>query len=390
MAKAAQFESDSFVGQKPDMAPSMAHLTLSEELSGSTVSLNKRSMVLDEDRFEEQFLRCNICRDRFCNEMLPKMLPCHHSFCQSCIENLFLIATEQRHNFHASIRLPISAPASAVNVSCPTCRSNFIATDENIRKLPTDHRVVQLMDFVHHTERYTVTFCSKHNIQPLNFFCEPCIKPVCRDCTVLDHKESEGHLVMDLDEAMNKYKPVLDNAISEMDSECIMIDEKRIVLDSVVKNLEKVKADLLMEVKSCMAKMRELIDERERVLQAKIESETEIEQGKLLEKSDLLDSRRKVLVQQADRLRQAKADSNVEEMFRIHQEVREYRAGQPIKIREVDDGLMTSFQLNTRDEPMLASRINNFGDVVTKVETTSSRIKTTMGKPYIYRSSSYR
>jgi hypothetical protein len=75
-----------------------------------------------------------------------------------------------------------------------------MTTEESLQKLPTDHRVVQLMDFVRHTDRYTVTFCSKHHLQPLNFFCEPCVKPVCRDCTVLDHKEANGHLVMDLEE----------------------------------------------------------------------------------------------------------------------------------------------------------------------------------------------
>ncbi|XP_005088883.1 tripartite motif-containing protein 59 isoform X2 [Aplysia californica] len=385
MAKAAQFD-DAFVGEKPSMAPSMAHLNLTEELRGSTLSLNKRSMVLDEDRFEEQFLRCNICKDRFRNDSLPRMLPCHHSFCQKCIDHLYRLASEQRQSYSSSIR-PLAS--SAVSINCPTCRSNFVATDETIRRLPTDHRVVQLMDFVHHTDRYTVTFCSKHSLQPLNFFCEPCIKPVCRDCTVLDHKEADGHLVMDLEEALAKYTPVLDNAITELDAESICMEEKRIALESVTKTIDKVKVDLLGQVKACMTRMRELIDEREKALEAKVYQEVEKERAKLTEKSEMLESRREVLNQQANKLKTAKDDSNVEEMFRIHQEVREYRAGPPIRIREVDDGLMTSFLLNTRDEAMLASRIGSFGDVTTKVETTSSRMKTSV-KPFVYRSSSFR
>lgn len=389
MAKAAQFDSDNFVGQKPDMAPSLAHLTLNDELSGSSLSLSKRSMVLDEDRFEEQFLRCNICRERFNNDMLPRMLPCHHSFCQRCICHLFDLATEQKNTFHAAVRLPLSAPANAVNISCPTCRSNFVATDDNIRRLPTDHRVVQLMDFVHHTDHYTVTFCSKHNLLPLNFFCEPCIKPVCRDCTVLDHKESEKHVVMDLEEAMAKYTPVLDLAVTEMENESLHLEEKLASLSSITKNLEKVRSDLLAEVKTCMSRMRELIDQREKTLRDKVEMETEKECRKLQEKSELLETRRRVLIEQANRLKHAKDESNIEEMFRIHQEVREYRAGPPIRIREVDDGLMTSFVLNTRDESMLVSRISNFGDVTSKVEATSSRGKA-YSRPIIYRSGSFR
>ncbi|RUS80612.1 hypothetical protein EGW08_011622 [Elysia chlorotica] len=388
MAKAAQFEADDFVGAKPNMAPSMAHLSLQEELRASSLGLNKRSMVLDEDRFEEQFLRCPVCRDRFNNDKLPRMLPCHHSFCNSCIEHMYKTATEHRNNFHSSIRLPISAPVSAVNVSCPTCRANFIATDDNIKRLPTDHRVVQLMDFVNHTERYTVTFCSKHSLQPLNFFCEPCIKPVCRDCTVLDHKEAEGHLVMDLEDALAKYTPVLDSAIAEMDGEAVSLEEKRIALEAVTGELDKIRISLLEEVKTCMARLRQLLDEREKALEAKVHEEAGKEQAKLVEKAGLLETRRHKLLEQSDRLKRAKGDNNVEEMFRIHQEVREYRAEPPMRIREVDDGLLTSFSLNARDEAMLSSRINNFGDVTSKVETTFSRLRT--GKSTPLRSTSLR
>lgn len=342
---------------------------------------------MDEDRFEEQFLRCSICKDRFASDRLPRLLPCHHSFCQECVLQLFEAAKEQRHMLQSSTRT-LSSPLSTVSISCPSCRANFVATEENIRKLPADHRVVQLMDFVHHTERYTVTFCSKHNLQPLNFFCEPCVRPVCRDCTVLDHKDGDGHLVMDLEEALAKYTPVLDAAITEMDSEATCLEEKRIALESVTQTIEKVKRDLLDNVRSCMSRLRTLIDEREKALEAKVYQETEKEKAKLIDKSEALIARRKVLEVQAGRLKQAKEESNVEDMFRIHQEVKEYRAGPPIRIREVDDGIMTSFQLSARDEPMLTSRIKSFADVTSKVEATASRTKSSL-KSY-YRSSSVR
>lgn len=231
------------------------------------------------------------------------------------------------------------------------------------------------MDFVHHTDHYTITFCSKHNLQPLNFFCEFCIQPVCRDCTVFDHKEVEGHLVIDLDDAMAKYGPILDNVITEMEAESICLEEKKTALESVTDHVEQVKSELLDQVKSCMLKMRELLEEREKALIARVHQETEKERNKLIEKSVHLENRRHMLMEKTAKLRQAKDDSRVEEMFRIHQEVREFRSEPPLRVREIDDGLMTTFLLNTRDEAMLASRIINFGDVVSKVETTSSRIK---------------
>lgn len=343
----------------------------------SSMALNKRSMVLDEETFEDQFLRCHVCKDRFCPSRMPKLLPCHHSFCSICISQLYLTESQQRQNLAPAFR----AMPSAVTIHCPACRASFMTTEENIQKLPTDHRVVQLMDFVSHTDRYTVTFCSKHHLQPLNFFCEPCVKPVCRDCTVLDHKETSGHLVMDLEEALNKYTPVLDKAIHEMETESVTMEEKRIALDTAIKSLDKQRQDLLQQVHTTFNRLRQALMEREKDLEQLVQCEVEKEKNKLLEKSDQLSGRRKTLMEHAHTLKTAKEDCNVEEMFRIHQEVRDYRAGPPIKVREVDDGLMTSFTLNTRDEALMMSRISNFADLNTRVEATCSRVRPMQSYP---------
>ncbi|KAK0044529.1 tripartite motif-containing protein 59 [Biomphalaria pfeifferi] len=379
MAKAAQFDSDAFTGQKPDMAPSMAHLSLCSELSGSNLALNKRSMVFDEDGFEKRFLRCSQCKQRFSNVLLPRMLPCHHSFCFSCIQQLFDQASDQKNMFHSTYRMPMNVPPTSINICCPLCNVHLWITEEQVKKLPTDHRTVQLMDFVHHTEHYTITFCSQHGTQPLNFFCELCVKPICRTCTVMDHKESEGHDFMDLEKALAKYTPLLDTTVTEMEAESSLLEEKLNVLDSLTQNVEKMKIELLDEVKACMARMRDLLDDREKKLKCKVEEETENECRKLREKSEMLENRRRVLVEKANQLKQAKENHNVEEMFQIHQEVKLYRSGAPIRVREVDDGLMTAFSLNTREESMLASRISSFGDVTTKAEATSLREKNCEG-----------
>lgn len=368
-AKAAYYEREEADRETFDNSCS---LSKEGEQHMSALALNKRSMVLDEEVFEEQFLRCHVCKDRFtCPARMPKLLPCHHSFCAICIAQLYLTEAQQRQNMAPAFR----ALPSAVTIHCPTCRTSFMTTEESIQKLPTDHRVVQLMDFVRHTDRYTVTFCSKHRLQPLNFFCEPCVKPVCRDCTVLDHKESSGHLVMDLDEAMNKYTPVLDNAVLEMEAESVNLEEKRIALDTAIKSLEKQRLDVRQHLQCTFNRLRQAVMDREREVERVLQQEVDKEKEKLNEKSDQLATRRKTLQEHARTLKTAKDDCNVEEMFRIHQEVRDYRAGPPIKIREVDDGLMTSFSVNIRDESMMMSRIANFADVTSRVEATCQRVR---------------
>ena len=44
---------------------------------------------------------------------------------------------------------------------------------------------------------------------------------------------------------MSKYTPVLDNAVGEMESESVALEEKRIALETAQKNLDKQQKDLL-------------------------------------------------------------------------------------------------------------------------------------------------
>ncbi len=37
--------------------------------------------------------------------------------------------------------------------------------------------------------------CSKHAQQPMSFFCKKCGFAICRDCTVLDHRDADGHAI---------------------------------------------------------------------------------------------------------------------------------------------------------------------------------------------------
>ncbi|XP_050401759.1 tripartite motif-containing protein 2 [Patella vulgata] len=369
-AKASFFEREEAAMKEELTKEKPPVLKKNEGIYNSLNSLNKRSMVLDEENFEDVFLRCNVCKDRFSEpDKTPKILNCHHSFCMECILKLFKTEAEYRLTLTPSLR----GMPTAVTIHCPSCRHNFISTEENLRQLPTDHRIVQLMDFVKHTDRYTVTFCSKHNMQPLNFFCEPCIKPVCRDCTVIDHRETTGHLVMDLEQAMKKYTPLLDKALTEMQNETKLLEEKRMALESTIIRLDRTKIDLLQSIHQTFDKIRVSLCERERELRDIAESEITKERTRLTEKIQLLKARNTTLKEHSKQLKSAKDESNVEEMFRTHQDIRESRIAPPIKVREFDDGLLTTFSFNSTEDGMLLSKLSNFGDINSKVEHDTLR-----------------
>ncbi|PVD35010.1 hypothetical protein C0Q70_06291 [Pomacea canaliculata] len=159
-----------------------------------------RSIVVDTAVFEEQFLRCQICNERFNkSERSPKSLPCNHTYCLPCLTQIFDHAQPQsrRHLLWAD-------GAAEGTLKCPTCRVEIVVSKNKIKDLPNDHRVVQMMDFLSQAVSATTqNLCSRHERQPLNFFCRKCLMPVCRDCTVLDHKEQQGHIIVDVKQAVS-------------------------------------------------------------------------------------------------------------------------------------------------------------------------------------------
>lgn len=57
--------------------------------TGGDDDANKRNLVVDEAAFEEQFLRCHICHEKFDQtEKAPKSLPCNHTFCLPCLKQV--------------------------------------------------------------------------------------------------------------------------------------------------------------------------------------------------------------------------------------------------------------------------------------------------------------
>lgn len=273
---------------------------------------------------------------------------------------------EQRQDFFNNL-------PKALTIVCPTCRANFLSTEEGLGQLPADHRVIQLMDFVKNTDRYTIHLCSRHRLQPLNFFCETCILPVCRDCTLLDHKEAKGHAVVDLEFALGLYTPVVDTAIVEMESEAVELQEKSLALDRAIEEVDKSSSELKTEIKDSFVRLRKIIDEREEELNEMASRETDSEKQKLVEKAEVIKERKAEVESKATTLKEARNEGKVEEMFRIHENIREYQHHPQIKVREIDEGVKTTFFFNASDEKILSQRINNFGNIVSHMESAFSR-----------------
>lgn len=331
-----------------------------------TYETRKRNIVLDEERFEDTFLKCLICRENYDDdEKMPKMLPCHHTFCLDCLQQMFRVEGEFRQNLTSAFR---SMPV-AVKISCPSCREGLIASAMEIKKLPNDHTVLELVAFVKQIGKAQVAYCSRHQLQPLNFFCEPCMQPVCCDCTVIDHKEINGHKVENVDEAMKKYSPALDKTVNQIDDEQKGLEDKRRALEKAFDNVEQIQRELAVQIRQTFDRIRDSVDERERELFDISEREIDRKRTLLRDCMKMVTNREAELKEQKGKLLHAKENKDLVNMFDLNKDAKEcVDKSVDIPVSKSSEDFAVSFQFNSRQEAGIRTNITNFGDVTFKFE----------------------
>ena len=132
-------------------------------------------------KLEEQ-LTCPVCLDIYTN---PKILPCHHSFCQECLEGL----PQERE-----------ARGDTYYLSCPTCRHRIEVPIEGVGAFPVAFHLNNLKEFTQSlknkaSDPQQVT-CNDHD-KPLDVFCVTCETVICHYCAIRTHEGHKHDLVSD-------------------------------------------------------------------------------------------------------------------------------------------------------------------------------------------------
>ena len=262
---------------------------------------------------------CSVCMSPFTD---PKILPCFHTFCLHCLNELQrtsgkhgeITCPECRRKFQvpgsgypkdlpANFRMNSLLDVMAIQkcnvdgVKCGNCEKTsaqsfycfkccaFWCDDciaaHNIIRANKDHKVLAIKDFQDQDIENVLrrpAFCQKehHENKKLKFFCKDCEVAICNTCVVTLH---EGHVKVPLQDAANERKLRLEsllesqkekalqkrNMITRLQSECNEIQEQVSCVKKSAQNL----VDNLMRV--IQAKKQELFKEVEDKAQQSIE-----------------------------------------------------------------------------------------------------------------------
>ncbi|KAK2912441.1 tripartite motif-containing protein 59 [Channa argus] len=141
------------------------------------------------DNLEED-LTCSVCYSLFSD---PRVLPCSHTFCKTCLDNLLQVSTN--YSIWRPIRLPLK---------CPNCRSVVELPPLGIEALPTNVSLRAIIEKYQMVSEPRPPSCQDHHGQPLNIYCIQDRKLICGLClTVGQH---QGHPIDDLQAAFIREK----------------------------------------------------------------------------------------------------------------------------------------------------------------------------------------
>ncbi|CAH1242120.1 TRIM3 [Branchiostoma lanceolatum] len=204
-----------------------------------------------EEELVDESLTCSVCKDIYDD---PRVLPCLHTFCAKCLEqrrtedsqltcptcqHQWTLKSEDSvsnlpSNFYINKLLNFRALHNSEDARCQMCESgakvesicgdcklllcgNCFTAHSNSPALK-DHYIITLHDLKNPSTRAKYTgaeYCSKHNDVRVTFYCQPCAKLVCRECTITEHKQSRKHNPREVSEVAQKYKDDLQTLVQK-------------------------------------------------------------------------------------------------------------------------------------------------------------------------------
>ncbi|GFN75633.1 tripartite motif-containing protein 3 [Plakobranchus ocellatus] len=327
--------------------------------AAGTSNESGRSLIVDESFFEEQFLKCQVCHERFDQgERSPKSLPCNHTFCLPCLTQIFDHAQPP-----ARRNLLWADQALDGALKCPTCRVEIFLSRSKIKDLPNDHRVVQMMDFLSQAVAKSHNVCSKHDRQPLNFFCKKCLVPVCRDCTVLDHKDSEGHVIIDVSEAMSENSTQFTEIEKKSRDTLEKMKARSDSLANASKRLDITERRLRADIKETFIEYRLLLEKRQEALTGMVRQIVQDQKAKINARFVNVCEHGTQLQKLYDEFKASKNSNDLRSLFTIMQQMKDHEV-QFAQVATADDNdYFQSCEFEAQNEGSFLSDLSGLGEV---------------------------
>lgn len=220
-----------------------------------------------------------------------------------------------------------------------------------------------MMDFFSQVVVKAQNVCSKHERQPLNFFCKTCMVPVCRDCTVLDHKEGD-HDIVDVSQALNDNADEFNNVENRSKQLLQGMKTRSDALANASKQLDIQERQLRSKIKDTFIEYRLLLERRQ-------EGQIAILHDMVKTQKSLINARFVDVCTQGSQLQKlydsftkARPSNDVTKLFTVHNEMKQHDDEFAKQAEANDDELFIGCDFEITNEPMFLSEMSCVGELV--------------------------
>ncbi|XP_077980895.1 E3 ubiquitin-protein ligase TRIM45-like [Glandiceps talaboti] len=230
------------------------------------------------NRIGEDCLSCSICLEQY---KVPKLLPCHHTFCLHCLETLVKKkgvlncptcqqevdlpsggVAALKNNFFMNTLLEVvekrTEEAKKTQHKCEWCEENdathFCRDCEQYfcdgcvkpvhqkLKRASSHTVLSVEEhektkFAMQSAILSTERCKGHPANEVKYFCDTCQVPICSECTIIDHRipdHSHRYLQIVADESSKE----LSKMVEKLKVKAKQTDESKMAVVGLCKKVK--------------------------------------------------------------------------------------------------------------------------------------------------------
>ena len=155
---------------------------------------------------DDYSLRCSVCLDDFKD---PKVLPCCHTFCKLCLENISSLKDKRQ----VTTTVKQAVKEEEISIICPQCRAQHKITG-GVDTLLTDFAIKNEsqqkkmgLDQSRQQDSHVELHCGLcESTDPVVSYCADCSSPLCNFCLEAHHRQRvyNGHSLKSVDEVDSK------------------------------------------------------------------------------------------------------------------------------------------------------------------------------------------
>lgn len=256
---------------------------------------------MDEERILKNYMHCVACGDSF-EETDPRILPCLHSMCLSCVENMVeqgssacplcfevlelnvsstkFLPSDRRRKFVSEL-LKIKTNGSTDLLCCKCQKNTALVRCRDCEKylcekcikdhdiFTNNHKLITFVDIKNKAVKELIAplHCQQHGNQfLLKRYCHTDETAICELCEKISHQEDKGHRVENIESAYDEKKQELENAITETNDHIDGIENHLTNVRNEIDHLNEARQQLEREIDASIYNIIEYFERRRKHL----------------------------------------------------------------------------------------------------------------------------